>query len=210
MAAVTPYLLVEDLTKSVGSKVLFSNISFAVNKGQRIALIARNGIGKSTLLDILMGRTDYDSGKITWRKDLKVRYLPQRLSTTPDMAHLSGGQQKKLALQQVLDDEPDILLLDEPTNHLDLDTVVWLEDYLKNRTVRGEKALTILMVTHDRYFLDNVCTDIFELDEHNLYTYHGNYAYYVEKRAERIETQNAEVEKARNLYRTELEWMSKK
>ena len=207
MAAVTPYLLVEDLTKSVGSKVLFSNISFAVNKGQRIALIARNGIGKSTLLDILMGRTDYDSGKITWRKDLKVRYLPQRLSTTPDMAHLSGGQQKKLALQQVLDDEPDILLLDEPTNHLDLDTVVWLEDYLKNRTVRGEKALTILMVTHDRYFLDNVCTDIFELDEHNLYTYHGNYAYYVEKRAERIETQNAEVEKARNLYRTELEWM---
>ena len=207
MAAVTPYLLVEDLTKSVGSKVLFSNISFAVNKGQRIALIARNGIGKSTLLDILMGRTDYDSGKITWRKDLKVRYLPQRLSTTPDMAHLSGGQQKKLALQQVLDDEPDILLLDEPTNHLDLDTVVWLEDYLKNRTVRGEKALTILMVTHDRYFLDNVCTDIFELDEHNLYTYHGNYAYYVEKRAERIETQNAEVEKARNLYRIELEWM---
>ena len=207
MAAVTPYLLVEDLTKSVGSKVLFSNISFAVNKGQRIALIARNGIGKSTLLDILMGKTDYDSGKITWRKDLKVRYLPQRLETTAETAHLSGGQQKKLALQQVLDDEPDILLLDEPTNHLDLDTVVWLEEYLKNRTNRGEKALTILMVTHDRYFLDSVCTDIFELDEHSLYTYHGNYAYYIEKRAERIETQNAEVEKARNLYRTELEWM---
>ena len=207
MAAVTPYLLVENLTKSVGSKVLFSNISFAVNKGQRIALIARNGIGKSTLLDILMGKTDYDSGKITWRKDLKVRYLPQRLSPTHEIAHLSGGQQKRLALQQLLDDEPDILLLDEPTNHLDLDTVVWLEDYLRNRTVRGEKALTILMVTHDRYFLDNVCTDIFELDEHTLYSYHGNYAYYVEKRAERIEVQNAEVEKARNLYRTELEWM---
>ncbi|MBR6551057.1 MAG: ABC-F family ATP-binding cassette domain-containing protein [Paludibacteraceae bacterium] len=219
MAVVTPYLLVENLTKSVGSKVLFSNISFAVNKGQRIALIARNGIGKSTLLDILMGKTDYDSGKITWRKDLKVRYLPQKLMgdeairllgnkmNIEEFEKLSGGQQKRLVLQQLLDDEPDILLLDEPTNHLDLDTVVWLEDYLKNRTSRGEKTLTILMVTHDRYFLDNVCTDIFELDEHNLYSYHGNYAYYVEKRAERIEVQNAEVEKARNLYRTELEWM---
>lgn len=208
MAVVTPYLLVEDLTKSVGSKMLFSNISFAINKGQRIALIARNGIGKSTLLDILMGNTDYDSGKITWRKDLKVRYLPQHPSPTPEMIHLSGGQQKKLLLQHVLDDEPDILLLDEPTNHLDLDTVVWLEDYLGDkRTARGERPLTILMVTHDRYFLDNVCTDIFELDEHNLYSYHGNYAYYIEKRAERIEAQQAEVEKARNLYRTELEWM---
>ena len=220
MAAVTPYLLVEDLTKSVGSKVLFSNISFAVNKGQRIALIARNGIGKSTLLDILMGKNDYDSGKITWRKDLKVRYLAQklqgdeamRLLGEEAMRHeqfncLSGGQQKRLLLQQVLDDDPDLLLLDEPTNHLDLDTVVWLEDYLRNRTARGERPLTLLMVTHDRYFLDNVCTDIFELDEHTLYSYHGNYAYYMEKRAERIEVQNAEVEKARNLYRTELEWM---
>ena len=220
MAAVTPYLLIEGLTKSVGSKVLFSNISFAVNKGQRIALIARNGIGKSTLLDILMGKTDYDNGKITWRKDLKVKYLPQKLSSDlakqllgnevniEEFIKLSGGQQKKLLLQQVLDDEPDILLLDEPTNHLDLDTVVWLEDYLGDKRVaRGERPLTILMVTHDRYFLDSVCTDIFELDEHSLYTYHGNYAYYMEKRAERIETQNAEVEKARNLYRTELEWM---
>ena len=219
MATVTPYLLVENLTKSVGSKVLFSNINFAVNKGQRIALIARNGIGKSTLLNILMGKTDYDNGKITWRKDLKVKYLPQRLSgeeamrllgdkaKEEDFKKLSGGQQKKLLLQQVLDDEPDILLLDEPTNHLDLDTVVWLEEYLRNRTTRGEKAITILMVTHDRYFLDSVCTDIFELDEHNLYTYHGNYAYYIEKRAERLEAQQAEIEKARNLYRTELEWM---
>ena len=208
MATVTPYLLVENLTKSVGSKVLFSNISFAVNKGQRIALIARNGIGKSTLLDILMGKTDYDSGKITWRNDLKIKYLPQHLSPTPEMVHLSGGQQKKLLLQQVLDDEPDILLLDEPTNHLDLDTVIWLEEYLGDkRTARGERPLTILMVTHDRYFLDSVCTDIFELDAHNLYAYHGNYAYYIEKRAERIEAQNAEVEKARNLYRSELEWM---
>ena len=220
MAAVTPYLLIEGLTKSVDSKVLFSNISFAVNKGQRIALIARNGIGKSTLLDILMGNTDYDDGKITWRKDLKVKYLPQKLSNDlaqqllgdkaniEEFSKLSGGQQKKLLLQQVLDDEPDILLLDEPTNHLDLETVVWLEDYLGDKRVaRGERPLTILMVTHDRYFLDSVCTDIFELDEHSLYTYHGNYAYYMEKRAERIETQNAEVEKARNLYRTELEWM---
>lgn len=220
MAAVTPYLLIEGLTKSVGSKVLFSNISFAINKGQRVALIARNGIGKSTLLDILMGKTDYDDGKITWRKDLKVKYLPQKLSNDlaqqllgdkaniEEFSKLSGGQQKKLLLQQVLDDEPDILLLDEPTNHLDLETVVWLEDYLGDKRVaRGERPLTILMVTHDRYFLDSVCTDIFELDEHSLYTYHGNYAYYMEKRAERIETQNAEVEKARNLYRTELEWM---
>lgn len=219
MATVTPYLLVENLTKSVGSKVLFSDISFAINKGQRIALIARNGIGKSTLLDILMGKTDYDSGKITWRNDLKVKYLPQKMVdneairllgnkvSIEDFQKLSGGQQKKLLLQQVLDDEPDILLLDEPTNHLDLDTVVWLEEYLNNRTTRGEKALTILMVTHDRYFLDSVSTDIFELDEHSLYAYHGNYTYYIEKRAERIEAQNAEVEKARNLYRTELEWM---
>lgn len=221
MATVTPYLLVENLTKSVGSKVLFSNISFAVNKGQRIALIARNGIGKSTLLDILMGKTDYDEGKITWRKDLKVKYLPQKLQgeeairllgdeaiSLEQFNKLSGGQQKKLLLEHVLDDEPDMLLLDEPTNHLDLETVVWLEDYLGDkRTARGERPLTILMVTHDRYFLDNVCTDIFELDEHNLYAYHGNYAYYVEKRNERIEAQNAEVEKARNLYRTELEWM---
>ena len=220
MAAVTPYLLIEGLTKSVGSKVLFSNISFAINKGQRVALIARNGIGKSTLLDILMGKTDYDDGKITWRKDLKVKYLPQKLSSDlakqllgnevniEEFSKLSGGQQKKLLLQQVLDNEPDILLLDEPTNHLDLETVVWLEDYLGDKRVaRGERPLTILMVTHDRYFLDSVCTDIFELDEHSLYTYHGNYAYYMEKRAERIETQNAEVEKARNLYRTELEWM---
>ena len=220
MAVVTPYLLVEGLTKSVGSKVLFDNISFAVNKGQRIALIARNGIGKSTLMDILMGKTDYDSGKITWRNDLKIKYLPQKLQGEEAMkllgkntiSHdsfnkLSGGQQKKLLLEQVLADEPDIILLDEPTNHLDLETVVWLEEYLNNRTIRGEKALTILMVTHDRYFLNKVCTDIIELDQNSLYSYHGNYAYYIEKRAERIEAQNAEVEKARNLYRTELEWM---
>ena len=208
MAVVTPYLLVEHLSKSVGSKVLFSDISFAVNKGQRIALIARNGIGKSTLMDILMGRTDYDSGKITWRNDLKVKYLPQLLPAMEGEEHLSGGQRKRLTLQRVLDDEPDMLLLDEPTNHLDLDTVVWLEDYLGDkRAARGERPLTILMVTHDRYFLDRVCTDILELDQNTLYAYHGNYAYYVEKRAERIEVQNAEADKYRNLYRTELDWM---
>ncbi len=208
MAVVTPYLLVEHLSKSMGSKVLFSDISFAVNKGQRIALIARNGIGKSTLMDILMGRTDYDSGKITWRNDLKVKYLPQLLPAIEGEEHLSGGQRKRLALQRVLDDEPDMLLLDEPTNHLDLDTVVWLEDYLGDkRAARGERPLTILMVTHDRYFLDRVCTDILELDQNTLYAYHGNYAYYVEKRAERIEVQNAEADKYRNLYRTELDWM---
>ena len=212
--------MVEELTKSVGSKLLFSNISFAVNKGQRIALIARNGIGKSTLMDILMGKTDYDSGKITWRNDLKVKYLPQKIQGNEvmrllgdkaipleDFQKLSGGQQKKLLLEHVLSDEPDLILLDEPTNHLDLETVVWLEEYLNNRTSRGEKPLTILMVTHDRYFLDRVCTDIFELDQNTLYTYHGNYAYYVEKRAERIDAQNAEIEKYRNLYRTELDWM---
>lgn len=232
MAVVTPYLLVEHLTKSVGSKVLFSDISFAVNEGQRMALIARNGVGKSTLMDILMRHTDYDSGCITWRNDLRVSYLPQRIVLPQDVSvrslcstseqelrfmqfltqlgithtdqligHLSGGQQKRVALAQVLSEEPDFLLLDEPTNHLDLDMVAWLEDYLRR------SAITLLLVTHDRYFLDRVCTDILEIDQNQLYSYHGNYAYYVEKRAERIETQNAEADKYRNLYRTELEWM---
>jgi ATP-binding cassette subfamily F protein uup len=136
-----------------------------------------------------------------------IKLLGDEAISLEQFNKLSGGQQKKLLLEQVLADEPDILLLDEPTNHLDLETVVWLEEYLNNRTSRGEKALTILMVTHDRYFLDRVCTDIFELDQNTLYTYHGNYAYYVEKRAERIDAQNAEIEKYRNLYRTELDWM---
>lgn len=230
--AVTPYLLLENLTKSVGSKGLFSDISFAVNEGQRVALIARNGVGKSTLMDILTRRTDYDSGRITWRNDLKVSYLPQRIvlpqtetvrslahsaeqtlrftqfltqlgitDTNQLIAHLSGGQQKRVALAQVLSEEPDFLLLDEPTNHLDLDMVAWLEEYLRRSTI------TLFLVTHDRYFLDRVCSDILEIDQNQLYAYHGNYSYYLEKRAERIEAQNAETEKFRNLYRTELDWM---
>lgn len=201
-----PYLLVENLKKTVGDKTLFENISFAVNKGEKIALIARNGIGKSTLLNILMddlsGKShDYDSGKITWRRDLKAHYLPQQIEYPDEWNTLSGGQKKKRLLDQVLDDEPDMIILDEPTNHLDLSTVVWLEQQLCKTQV------TLLMVTHDRYFLDCVCTDILELDQQQMFLYHGNYSYYLEKRAERIEQQNAETAKARNLYRTELDWM---
>jgi len=201
MAAVFPYLLVEHIEKNVGNKNLFSDLSFAVNKGDRIALVARNGIGKSTILDILMGRIEADQGSITWRKDLKVHYLPQQIDYPEIMQTLSGGQKKRAMLEQVLSGEPDMLILDEPTNHLDLNTVVWLEEQLRKTQV------TLLMVTHDRYFLDSVCNTIIEIDQHTLYTYKGNYSYYLEKRAERIDAFNAQTDRARNLYRTELDWM---
>ncbi len=228
-----PYLQIENLSKSFGDKVLFEGLSFGVAEGQRIALIARNGVGKSTLLDIITGKEDHEHGTITFRNDLKVGYLSQQTDYNPaltieetcrdeavprleaekvltklgitnltqPMGQLSGGQRKRVALALVLASQPDLLILDEPTNHLDLEMVEWLEQYLRKPNI------TLLLVTHDRYFLDRVCTDILEIDNQQIYTYHGNYAYYLEKRAERIETQQAEIDKARNLYRTELEWM---
>lgn len=264
----TPYLQVDNLTKSFGDLVLFENISFGVAEGQRIGLIAKNGSGKSTLLNILAGREGYDGGSIVYRRDLRVGYLEQdprypsgltvleacfhhgnntvelikeyeRCMATDGnpglddllarMEHekaweyeqkvkqilsqlkifnfnqpvdqLSGGQLKRVALANALITEPELLILDEPTNHLDLDMTEWLEDYL-SRT-----KLSLLMVTHDRYFLDRVCSEIIEIDNRQLYQYKGNYSYYLEKRQERIDAKNAEIERANNLYRTELDWM---
>jgi ATP-binding cassette subfamily F protein uup len=264
----TPYLQVENLTKSFGDLVLFNGISFGIAEGQRIGLIAKNGSGKTTLLNILAGKEGYDEGKITFRRDLRVGYLeqspkyPEELTVleacfyhgnstvelikeyercmetlgNPGMdellvrmehekawdyerrakqilsqlkirdfsqkiGHLSGGQLKRVALANILITEPDLLILDEPTNHLDLDMTEWLEEYLN----RG--SLSLLMVTHDRYFLDRVCSEIIEIDNRQLYSYKGNYSYYLEKRQERIEATNAEIARANNLYRTELEWM---
>lgn len=269
------YLSVESLSKTYGLKTLFKDITFGINKGQRVALVARNGTGKSTLLKILMGKETPDSGSVSIRKDIMVTYLDQNpdydeqatvmdiiyntespllkavkayelaLATyehdhsdkiaeqleraTSDMDHyeawdyevkikniltrlkvafldrkigqLSGGQKKRLALAQVLINEPHLLVLDEPTNHLDVEMIEWLEEYLVNREI------TLLVVTHDRYFLDRICTEIVELENGKLYTYKGDFTYYVEKKSEREAIENSEIDKAKNLYRKELDWV---
>ena len=262
------YLQVQNLTRSVGDKTLFADINFSVAQGQKVGLIARNGTGKSTLLNILGGKDSADSGQVVYHNGLRIGYLeqtphyPMELTvleacfwhgnettnlireyetcmTTPGtpglqnlldlmehqnawdyenrsktilsklsiddyhkpLSQLSGGQLKRVALANALIMEPDFLILDEPTNHLDLNMIEWLEGYLQR------SGVTLLMVTHDRFFLDNVCNLILELDDETVYTYHGNYAYYLEKRQERQDNLRSEVMRANNLYRTELEWM---
>lgn len=236
MANQIPYLDVQNLTKRFGAQVLFENISFSIAEGQKVGLVARNGTGKSTLMSVLMDKEGRDGGSIVYRRDLKIGFLEQSPRFDPEesvldacfnhegvpervlrakqiltqlhitnlgqpMGQLSGGQQKRVALANVLIAEPDFLMLDEPTNHLDLEMIEWLEGYLN----RGNK--TVFMVTHDRFFLDDVCNVILELDDKQMYVYRGNYAYYLEKRQERMDNQRAEIQHAKNLYRRELEWM---
>lgn len=236
MASQNTILDVQNVSKCFGARELFANLSFSIAEGQKVGLIARNGTGKSTLLSILTGRESQDEGAIVYRNGIRTGYLEQEPVFNPDdtvldacfnhqgddekivkakqiltrlkiadlsqpMGQLSGGQRKRVALANALITEPDFLILDEPTNHLDLEMIEWLEGFLQ----RGNKS--ILMVTHDRYFLDRVCDVILELDDHTIYTYRGNYAYYLEKRQERIDNRRAEQARAANLYRTELEWM---
>lgn len=238
MATQIPYLDVQHLTKHFGAQILFEDINFSIAEGQHVGLIAQNGTGKSTLLSVLVGKESYESGSVIYRNELRIGYLEQsptfnleesvldacfnhegeeakvlkakqiltQLHITDlscSMGQLSGGQQRRVALANVLLTEPDFLILDEPTNHLDLEMIQWLEGFLN----RGGK--TLLMVTHDRYFLDRVCNLILELDDHTIYTYRGNYSYYLKKRQERMNQQRAEIQHAKNLYRRELEWMQR-